>query len=496
MEALSTIGDPGPLTVRDDNLPSHHQGSSLAATGIIGAGSALAIVLSAVTAKAYATLLGPTGVGAFGLMQSLVTVASLVAGFGLGTVLVRNIASETGTRDDKSVRETIAAGRTIAWLGGAAAALLILTLREQIAAFALGDVAAAGSVAVLAPAVTFSVAASAEVAIMTAASRVRSATVVHVGTYAVAAVSGVGLAAALGTDGLAAAILLTAVAHFAVGLLLNRRDAPPTLMVAGVVDRSRALLTRGSSIVASQLAGVGVQALTPFIVLHLLSVSDVGYYRAAATISVGYLGFFLATLSYDYLPRVSRERESVQLQELIERRMRLTAAIAVPLILIVLAGADLLVSVLYSSEFAPSSDLLRWFLVGDLLRVPAWVLAFTLIAHAPGRTYLLLEVFGAVLLLVLTGAGIELFGVVGSGLAYAVAQSCYLIAAWLLAGQLMGSVPGRLQLVIAVVAMVSAGFLWIDVSPTWRLLLFSSLGGTFAALAWPRLLRLHREGRL
>ena len=43
----------------------------------------------------------------------------------------------------------------------------------------------------------------------------------------------------------------------------------------------------------------------PVLVLHVLNTDAVGFYRAAAAISVTYLGFVTNSMSQDYYPRVS-----------------------------------------------------------------------------------------------------------------------------------------------------------------------------------------------
>ena len=65
------------------------------------------------------------------------------------------------------------------------------------------------------------------------------------------------------------------------------------------------LIQSGAPFALSQVVGAGVQLLVPVIVLYLLDAAAVGYYRAAFTVSVGYLAFLLNALAQDYYPRVA-----------------------------------------------------------------------------------------------------------------------------------------------------------------------------------------------
>ena len=45
----------------------------------------------------------------------------------------------------------------------------------------------------------------------------------------------------------------------------------------------------------------------------------------------------------------------------------------------------------FSAEFEATADILRWQVVGDIMKVMAWPLGFVLLARGDGRRYLVLE---------------------------------------------------------------------------------------------------------
>ena len=53
------------------------------------------------------------------------------------------------------------------------------------------------------------------------------------------------------------------------------------------------MLRFGLPYTASMLVGTGVVLVMPVLVLHVVGSASVGYYRAAATIGIAYLGFLL-----------------------------------------------------------------------------------------------------------------------------------------------------------------------------------------------------------
>jgi O-antigen/teichoic acid export membrane protein len=228
----------------------------------------------------------------------------------------------------------------------------------------------------------------------------------------------------------------------------------------------------------------------------MLGSDDVGQYRAATAISTGYLSFFLTALTQDFLPRISAATDAGESIELVERRMRLVMGVAVPIILGLLALGPWLVDVLYSEAFRRAFDMLQWLLVGDLIRLPAWVLGYVLIAHARPVAYLGYELSVGILVVASTFVGIGIAGLAGAGVGYAATQLVMYGVVWWLVRRRLHASPGRLQLIVVFAAIISAALLATVSDPVIRLFLFGSAAVIVGMAAWPRLFRLHRAGAL
>lgn len=479
--------------------PDHPRGSTgmppLTATMVIGAGSVLTVALSVVTAKGLAVLLGPGGLGAIGLMQSLVSMAAIAASMGVGTIAVTKVAGALEDSRHSWERGAVAVG----WTGGLVAALLLVTFREPLAVAVFNDAGMAGTIVILAPAAAATSASASEIALLTAHRRVSRIVYSNVGTYAVAALAGVTLAVIFGTAGLAPAVLATAITQLVLTFTFRRRISMrlgPPASGQTIVAAATSLVRGGIPVAASQMVGLGAQLAVPILVVHALSAEDVGQYRAAAAISLGYLMFFVGTLVHDYLARAAATPDGVALAELIERRMRLMAAIAIPVLLGLLAARHLIVTLLYTTEFSPAIPVLEWILIGDLLRLPGAVLAVTLLSRGRSRGYVILELLLGASLLIGTSIGLTALGLEGVGVAYFVASGFYFGVSWMLVSRTTPLVAGRVQLAFTGTAVAAVGILVADIP---RAVETAAIGGAAASLvivAWPRLWRLHRSGAL
>jgi PST family polysaccharide transporter len=101
------------------------------ATAILSGSSVISILLSLVSAKVMALYLQPAGYGYYGLLQSFVSVAGLIAGMGVATAIVRLGAGAVTRQDDA----TVASLRSASWLlfaGLGAATLILLALFRHL----------------------------------------------------------------------------------------------------------------------------------------------------------------------------------------------------------------------------------------------------------------------------------------------------------------------------------------------------------------------------
>src|SRR2546421_7189606 len=113
--------------------------SILKATAILSSGSLVSILVGLVSAKFSALLLGPSGVGYMGLLQSTLSLVVLVAGMGgISAGLVRAGArarAEENIRQEAALRS---GAWMLCWCLGGLAVVLIFVLRGPLSRVMLG----------------------------------------------------------------------------------------------------------------------------------------------------------------------------------------------------------------------------------------------------------------------------------------------------------------------------------------------------------------------
>lgn len=145
---------------------------------------------------------------------------------------------------------------------------------------------------------------------------------------------------------------------------------------------------------------------------------QVGIWLGVTSISDAWLQFITASFSVWLLPTLARLNDRVAIGREIARTLRLVMPAVAAIACVVWLLRDLAIWLLFSAQFSAMRDLFIWQLVGDVLKVGAYVFGYLVIAKGALRFYLLTEISQFVLLLGFAYWLIPLHGTVGAAQAY------------------------------------------------------------------------------
>ena len=102
--------------------------NSLKATSLFGGVQVYNIIITILKSKVVALLLGPGGMGIYGLLTSTTGLITSATNFGLATSAVKDIAGANASGDMKRVSRTITVFRRWVWVTGLLGMLVCLGL--------------------------------------------------------------------------------------------------------------------------------------------------------------------------------------------------------------------------------------------------------------------------------------------------------------------------------------------------------------------------------
>lgn len=389
---------------------------------IIGGASVLNILVGLARTKAAAILLGPSGVGLIGIFQSLMATAASVAGLGFGNVGTRQIAEAEGQQDTQAV----AAARRALFLGTLALAVIGAAIfwaaRDVLAVRVLGSAIFATPVGWLALGVALMVAAGSQSALLNGLRRIGDIARVSVISALCSTVLGVTALLLWGQNGVLVFVLTTPLCTFVVGhwyvARLPKVSAPPTPWPA-LVGQWRTLARLGAAFMLAGLVATLTQLLVRTMLQRQLGTEALGNFQAAWQISMTYLGFVLTAMGTDYYPRLTASiHDHASTNQMVNEQTEVALLLGGGVLLAMMGLTPWVIELLYSSHFHEAAGVLRWQIIGDVLKVVSWPLGFILLASGDGRSFLITESIGFGIFTALTWLGLRFFGVQATGIAF------------------------------------------------------------------------------
>jgi len=403
--------------------PKESYGQILKSTSIIGGSSVIVILLRIIQAKVTAVLLGPAGVGLIGIYGSVTGLISQISGMGIVNSGVRQIAEARGSSDKIKIERTIYTLRRTAIFLGIIGMLVLLIFRDPICQITFGNTDHAGALGVLSLIIFITSVSGGQTALIQGMRRVGDLARLRIFGALFGVLFSIPLVYFFGERGIVPYLVMVS----AMGILTSWWYARKILVsqirvpLRDMISEAQALLRLGLAFMSSGLMNMGAMYLIRVIVVRKLGLDAVGLLQASTAISTVYVGFILSAMSADFYPRLtSVANDNSVCNRIVNEQAEVSLLLAIPGILATLTFAPYVIQIFYSSKFTPAMDILRWSILGILLRVASWPMAFVLLAKGKGEIYVFTEglfslvYLGLVILLIhffeLQGVGMAIFG--------------------------------------------------------------------------------------
>ncbi|NOT85551.1 MAG: O-antigen translocase [Methylococcaceae bacterium] len=472
----------------------------LKTSSITGGSSVINILISVLRTKVLAILLGPSGIGLVGLYTGLMSTATTIASLGIGTIGTRQIAEAIGKQDDNAlaiVRRAMFWGMLMLATTGA---LVVWSLREILAVRVLGGVEHTQMVGWLALGVAFSVASASQGALIQGMRRIGDMAKLSVYGAILNTVLGIGLLWQWGGVALWAFILIGPLFNFLLGHLYVSK-LPKTkavdISLQDLLAQWKIFLQLGLPFMAAGLMQTVVQLWIRVSVSNQLGLEAVGHFQAAWAISMQYIGFVLGAMGADYYPRLTGIiHDKVAASRLVNEQTEIALLLSAPIFIAMIGLAPWIVNLLYSSAFSPAIDVLRWQILGDLLKVVSWPMGFVILAAGAGKTFFWTDTMGFLLMGCLVAVLLPSMGLQITGIAFLACYVYYLPLVYFLAWrriQFMWTSAVFWLLVVTLTLCVAV--LLLSTNTEWGIPAAIGLSVGFGCFAVARLIKMVNLGR-
>ncbi len=409
--------------------------------------------------KLIAVLIGPSGVGLVGLYVTATSLVGAFSSLGLATSGVREVAEADASGDAERVARTVRTLRRACWVTGLLGWLLTIALAFPLSLWIVGSGERAIGIAILGCTLLVGSISSGQTALLQGCRRIGDLARLNVFSTLTGTIVAILLYAWLGVRGIVPVFIATALVNLGFSWWFARLVKIEHIQQgwAETWKNSKRLIGLGLSFAWSGLLGAVVTFVTRSHILKELGLDANGIYQASWSISGMFAGFILGAMGTDFFPRLTAvANENEKVNQLVNEQTEIGILLSLPGLLITLSFAPLLMHLFYSSKFLAGAELLPWFIIGIFGRVVSWPMGFILLAKAESRWFSVSELVANALLLGLTLVLLNVCGLLGVALAFAILYGIYTVGMLTLANHLTGFYWSG-----SVLRLLSAGIIFI-----------------------------------
>lgn len=396
-------------------------GNILKSTVMLGMARMATVVIGMMRIKAIAVLLGPTGIGLFGTLEIIVTMAVYLFGLGTASSGVREIAVVRNNGDPHALAVRIRTLHRLSWILGTGGMIGLALLAVPLSTHSFGGILSAQTILILSPAILLTTVECGYHANLKGLQRTRELTLLTVVAALLSSITTIAVVAQAGSSGVVLAAVASSLVNFGLaGWLVRHRGGHPGPVAWKESWRATGTFVRlGISLTSALLMSTGVTYASRSVISAEISLAAVGIYLCAFTLSGKFVAFILDAMKLDFFPRLSAAfGRPEEFNRIINDQTEVVLLLAIPGLFGTMTFAPFLIELFYSADFLAAAPLMVVFTMGCLWRVLGAPLGFVRVAAARGALYFWTEALTNGLHLVLILVLLSWFGLVGVAWAY------------------------------------------------------------------------------
>lgn len=378
-------------------------------------------VIAIVKNKLVALLIGPEGMGLLGIFSSTIQMIQTGAGLGINQSAVRDVAEAKGSGNHERMSKIIKVTNRVVIFTGLLGCLVTLILSHYLSIWTLGDTTYTISYCFLALVVALNIINEGKQALLKGTRHLRALAYASMMGTVVGLVTAVPLYYFFGKEGIVPELLIASILALVVSqYFVNKIPGEKIeLSIKETFRESNPMVKMGVALMFVTL----LQTITSFAINAFIrsrgGLSDVGYFSAGSYILNAYFGMIITALMTDYYPRIAAvNHDNVEIQNELNKQTMVSVVLCCPLIVLFIALMPLFVTILYSEEFMPTLDYLRFGIFWTVITICSNQVDMILIAKNNSRVFMTISVIVRAIQLVLCVILYNYFGIFGLGISY------------------------------------------------------------------------------
>ena len=362
-------------------------------TSIFGGVQVMQILTAIVKGKIVAILLGPTGMGLNSIFNSVINMIAEFANFGLNYSAVRTLAQATETEDKNRLGHVLYVFNK--WIIGCAiiGALILIIAAPIISSISFNNKNYTYSFMWLSLAVIAIIFHKSRLAILQGTRQLNKLAKASLCGSLVGVIIVIPIYLMYGISGILPAIIISAIATWSISWFISRKtNTTIQLPLRQVFQEGRGMASLGIFMMISNMMSLASTYLLNAFITITGSLADVGLYQGAASITNQSVGMIFTAMSVDLLPRLAAVcHNNNQVREIVNQQAEINILCVTAIFGAMILFAPLVIYIVLSQEFTTIIPVIRWMLLGMLLRAAAYPVGTISFSKGEKKTFLLYE---------------------------------------------------------------------------------------------------------
>lgn len=393
-------------------------------TGVLGLVQVLTILVSVVRNKLAAVWLGTVGLGLSSLYVNLTGFLSTVSNLGISFSSVKHVAELYEQGDMVRVSRFVEVVRTWSVWTAVFGMLVCILFSPLISWWAFDDDSHIIPVCLLSPMLAFMSVTGGELAVLKAVRRLKRVAMISVSGALATLLLTVPFYYLWGISGVVPGLVCSTAGVMAVHLFFSLKVFPwrVSLFNKDYFTEGIKLVRLGVPYVVAGFVNTATTLGVTMFIVNAGSLSDAGLYGMGYGLVLVYAGTFFTAVDSDYFPRLSAihaERERMNLT--VNRQVKVCLLLISPVLILFILSIPLIVYILYTSEFFPIVGMAVCASLHLFFKAMSLPAAYLSLAKGDALVYFCMEVAYDVVMMLLIVAFYLSWGILGTGVALALA---------------------------------------------------------------------------
>ena len=393
-------------------------------TSIFGGVQGLNVIVSLVRNKFVALILGPSGMGLVSLFNTTVNFVSQSTTLGVATSAVRHLSEFPEDDHHPQIIHFVKVVRAWSLLTALLGVLVCIMLGPVLSSttFAWGDHTLHFMLS--APAVGMLAITGGETAILKGRRKLGPLALVQVGAVLAALLISVPVYYFFGEAGIVPVIVSMAFVTMLLTVNSSFRLYPLQLGGArGVLGEGMEMVRLGVAFTLAGIIGSGAEMLIRSWLNVEGDLGILGLYNAGYMITVTYAAMVFSAMETDYYPRLSAVNTDIEAtNETVNKQMEISILIVSPMLVGLIIFLPILIPLLFSDKFIPVIAMTQVAALAMFFKAVTLPAAYITLARGYSLMYLFLESAYFVVFVLLVFFGYRHWGLLGTGIAIALAN--------------------------------------------------------------------------